>query len=793
MFLCRVASKSVRVPRATTFTFRTTRSLFTTHRILNSPAPARAEKSNGSDLDSDASLIASLPIVSWTPSRPTYWVSSRPTVPRSPRSSQTAAYLELRNRHREALPTLPHKSWTALAQNLVHTGNVAVALLLVEDAIKLSPLLRYSTPAILQILISTPDKLVLPTHSFLHIAQFFQKWQQFQSDTVQEALVVHYAALLSSESLNSRIKHANALAALILPLLHRQIDTIPPPPSNPSLQYRLSPVAQAAFVITNSLLRFSKGVAAKDVLRALAKAELLPLQALRHMKDDSNTAMRLTLVATAHHWRLRLLAVYLARDALSRPLTSASRANVAEVVMEIVPSLLNNPNALSLRACGYLIREMHPLAPVPVRYIRDFYRIAAEYSEGDAAQSVYAWSRQPTLMQTHRYPPPPPEALWFLLRQLESSSAHSYLHRILACEVADDDLSIPSTTRANFILSAADKGYALPARRIWERYAVGDNKAVVTGNAALMLKMVRLFQDLTTRAQHVLDFRDKDPMQHNAPLVDENILRQRADDLDQFTHRVIDEYVEANTPLAEAHHYVLTTLARAYMVVGQFADGFAVLRQLLERKEELDQTDINVALSGLAEQHPRLAAGLIDRMRQKGLSPDETMLGTILHAAKLHEDGETVNLMVDELQTLRENGQQLSSATLTNMLRACAEPVEGLESTKTRVVEQARETLRAKLSSAWDLLSKAEAQTKERIGPQTGKQLVLSALRAKDASLAFDFWRETLAGALWWDDREHRFLRQLIENMLTADMNEQRLDEEEGLAMIRHLQGGQSP
>ncbi|KAL1743605.1 hypothetical protein HDZ31DRAFT_40513 [Schizophyllum fasciatum] len=796
MFLCRVSSRAIRLPRAPAL--QAFRSFTTTPQILYSDLDDSSEKprSGSHNYNPGTISVGTLPLLSWSAPESQFDLRSKGAAHPKDIITKCRSYPGLRERHKKDLAQLPLETWKSVARSALQTKNETITHMLVNDVLRHGKQLTIKAASVLHILISAPEKIMLPSPMLLRITIFFRKYEELCTDAIQTQLIIHYAATLTRHSpVGDSTNHARQLRTFIMPYWREQIRNLPPPPKPSSANYSLPPLAQASLVLANSCLRWDLQHSAKEILAILAGAKVVPVQVRRQAHDaDRDVDLYLVMVTTALHWHARLLAVYIMRDILSRPIPPSSLDGVIAACMEIVRALLEEPTDISLRSCGYLIRRVHPFGPMPGKYIIDFYRHAVKRRLSEAAKFLYAWSRQPEVMQVCHYPPPPPQAAVFLLRRLDERGSQTYLHRTLAQEMADDNGKLPRQQRAEIIAIAADKGYAVAARRMWETHADGDDKKVVVANARLMLKMVSLFYDLTDRAKHVLDYRDKDPVQRNRPLVDGDVMRQRADDLEAFTNRVIAEFVEAHSPLSEAHHFVLTTLARAYMVVGRFSEGFGALRLLMERNEALDMADMNVAFSGLAEQHPSMAVGLVERMRQRGLEPDEKMLGTILHAARLHKEWYTSLIMVNELQALSQKPDKaLSAATVTTVLLTFADPVPGLDSPLPLVVRQARERQSENLRICWDFLCNARMLPKDIIAPQTGKQLVLSALRARDPTLAYDFWRRIVVAASRWDDREHRFLRGLIRDMVESNMEVGELDRKAGKAMLAGLQTSSPP
>jgi len=215
----------------------------------------------------------------------------------------------------------------------------------------------------------------------------------------------------------------------------------------------------------------------------------------------------------------------------------------------------------------------------------------------------------------------------------------------------------------------------------------------------------------------------------------------------------MEEFRISHEPMAEAPHLVLTTYARACFIVGKFAEGFATFKHLLNRKEVPDMHDVNVALSAVAEQSPRLAARMIRRMLAKGLSPDAITFGTVLHRAINHNDKELVDEMISRIKEMKD--VRLSLKTVTGLVRAIMYAGN----------DDSADAKRTKLKDTLNIL-KSLTQANFIASPQTGKFLVATALQAEDPEIAFTFWQLLVRETTEWNGKEHITQRKQISYML---------------------------
>ncbi|KAK1236235.1 hypothetical protein PQX77_000523 [Marasmius sp. AFHP31] len=353
-----------------------------------------------------------------------------------------------------------------------------------------------------------------------------------------------------------------------------------------------------------------------------------------------------------------------------------------------------------------------------------------------------------------------------------TGGAQSWLARELACEVA----GIPSTTqpfntepsgvpppppiflpapnRAEFIALAASQGFAGATRVLYTRYSKGKDRALVVGSPGVLTRAVGCFESVR-RTQEAKAGR-KGVISHSGTreegkdlplegdcegeLLDTQVYREREQDLRMFLDHIINSYVEVYIPLEDAKHEVITSLARAYFIVGKVKEGFDAFKVLLQRNEVPDMHDMNTALTVLAEDSPRSAAKLVYRMVARGIQPDTVTLGILLKWGLAHGDKELVR---DVLSQWGHLGLDMKGVDM--WIRGSIKQAGG----KKEAVRDAYELLR-------DLPGQGHGIARN-VG--LGKYLVFCALRAGDVMLGRAVFRDLVCTT---GDREMEFMRQIL-------------------------------
>ncbi|KIK69663.1 hypothetical protein GYMLUDRAFT_34057 [Collybiopsis luxurians FD-317 M1] len=561
-----------------------------------------------------------------------------------------------------------------------------------------------------------------------------------------------------------------------------------------SVTQELPYIVDAAFELLYYLLLLKNEKLALELFQILTEKLYIPPEAVQQAptsSNDFNYIISVTLARSCLYWYkhdllLRLLLQYLppekeleaairqkhhaldpnsnAESPVSPPthIHQSLDPSLLDLMTETLYASFRNPHLDEMHRCIDVITRIHLLAPVQNSIIRLAYTAAAENRLGAVARRLYAFTREPAIEAEHRYAAPQGQALLFLMTFLTEEKGNSHLARTLADEVAQNKAFLPVQDRAKFLVLVVGQGFGTSARVLWERYSVGKDKILVTGNSALLTKMVRLFTRIAKLLEASLRTPDSGKVAAPEGGAEEgeglSIDAERAQDIEtrlqdirQFVQRVIGAFVESHEPLDQAQHANLSSLARAYFVSGDFEEGFRVFRALIRRREVPDLHDINIGLSALAEHRPVTAAKMIQVMIERGIQPDSVTFGTVIHHALAHGDMELVGNL---LQQARAGNIQLSPQGLFSLTRASVTMEEGFGKTKIQHLQDALDLLQAmpeqgRLSS-----------------PDMGKYMVFAALREGEAQLAFKFWQLLLKFSAEWDDAEQVFIRRLLRKSL---------------------------
>ncbi|KAJ3894246.1 hypothetical protein GG344DRAFT_41510 [Lentinula edodes] len=524
-----------------------------------------------------------------------------------------------------------------------------------------------------------------------------------------------------------------------LKLLHRV------PVGARSVSYELPDIVEAAFELLSYLLLLKNESLILELFQALTEKLFIPPEAIQQAPTTSTDfyyIVSVTLSRACLYWYKRGLAHRLLLRYLPSEPQQSLDPQLLDLITDTLYATLRNPNLFELELCVDVISRVHLLAPIQGGIIRLVYTAATECNSGNVARRLYAFTREPAIEKEHHYPGPQGRAILFLMAFLTQEKGNTHLARVLANEVVENDTFLPVNDRPKFLTLVASQSFGKATRTLWERYAIGKDKASVVGYNALLTRIVRLF----TRMARLIEVDLPDNGEDSSDTVAE--LRERVKDIRLFVQRVIEAFVQVHEPLAHAKHANLSSLARAYFVMGDFTKGFEVFRNLIRRREVPDLHDINIGLSALAEHNPRSAAKMIEVMTQRGIQPNSVTFGTVIHQALVHGD---MHLVGDLLQLARQAGNiQLSPQGLFSLTRASVILEDGSGTRKNAPLKDALE------------LFKSLPDNGRLSSPDMGKFMVFAALRQGEPVLAFEFWKLLLKYSSEWDDQEQIFVRRLL-------------------------------
>ena len=431
-------------------------------------------------------------------------------------------------------------------------------------------------------------------------------------------------------------------------------------------------------------------------------------------------------------------------------------------------------------------------------------------SEGPSDSSVTA---------NIEYPAPRGPSLLWLLEAMLKKSKNVHLCRRLAKEVVDSNIDIPVYDRGQFIRLLANAGFAQAGRELWMRYSQDETQGVI-GHAGAMMRLVSLFyhlgEDLEAKEAMVdealeifepsssdtgelLDDDYDDVEMRVIDGEDANALFD-ADAAKAFAKEVIDEFRACKIPLEVASRHDLNALARAYFMMDRTEEGFELF-QMVKATRSPDMYDVNVVLSGVAKYNVGLASRMIDRMHERGLTPNAVTWGTVIHLAFLRGDTE---LMISLVKRAQERGiSEFTSRTVASLIRASASDVPPGSQLASHTVtlgtkgkvgplqltfggEGGIEQIRQNLDTAWHLIRMFDMQAFVGIW-SLAKFCLDRAVWVGDAGLAFRFWDEYLGSKTQWSDFDQAKLRKRLYNLVTTAKEEERLDTLQATNMLRKL------
>lgn len=473
------------------------------------------------------------------------------------------------------------------------------------------------------------------------------------------------------------------------------------------------------------------------------------------------------------HWQLHV-------DAAELFIATFPKAASFEWGLDVLQETLRASGRAEVKAASDVLRALllsrrGKRGGIPDQVFHRFYEQAHTVNCGYAAEKVYAFASASSSKKA-RYPPPQGVALLWFLRHLLDRDRNPVLARSLAWQIIDNDIHIPLQQRGDLVYTFAHNSIGLPARVLWEKYSVGRDGSSLRGNAAAMLRIVSLYTSLAKKAAAAcspldgpssapaLDEQDAFALAHERPphadllpkpytevpsthqARDAAIHTESSHDgpsplslvLDRdyagFAERVLNAFREAKEPLEEAPHNDLTSLARAYIMVGKAKEGFRVMGISTARKELPDMYDVNVALSAIGEQTPREAARMLRTLREQGLQPDAVTVGTVLVHAMKHDDLPLVQWLVSWARWLENDAIHLRTinAVVRGSLTLTRKEGEG-------------EALRKNLERCWEVVNLL-LEEKYVPTPSTGKFCARAALDAGSVMLAFRFWRALVRG-----------------------------------------------
>ncbi|KAF9257510.1 hypothetical protein L218DRAFT_1080901 [Marasmius fiardii PR-910] len=431
--------------------------------------------------------------------------------------------------------------------------------------------------------------------------------------------------------------------------------------------------------------------------------------------SDSGKAgmMSVTAVKACMFWDYRTLAhkflgVVVDQHRGQQPLPRS----IKTLTTDTIYASLSSPRRHEFRSTVDFIQKLWGVGEdVDGSVVREVYRVGYENNFLEDVVRLFRAS-----LSTDPSPPSPAgRAILWLLSGLKS---HSHLARELVNQITSRGLYLPPSDRGSIIALAASQGFGKSARALYKRYESGREKKGVVGSGEVLVRLISLFQRLIDDVKRKED-------------------GEKEEDYRGFMSSVVEGFIDIHGGTEAMTHEHLTSLARAYFILGENQKGIDTLKGRKEIRP--DMYDLNTILGVLGEYSPRAAARMVERMDEKGLEPDSVTLGVVVKAGLVHGDLELVKEVLSRWESVR-----LSKKGTEMVLRAAVE-VAG-EEEKGRVL---REVLGAAREGGGFSVS-------------LGKFLVASALSMGDVRIGREIWKEMLEKQVDGGDGEILRIRKLL-------------------------------
>lgn len=690
-----------------------------------------------------------------------------------------AAYAELRAQDKTLAASLPLPILVALSEKATKYG-----LSTIVDGIATDLLDGIITTSSRQLRVATA--LLSATH---HDPPILDKQKIYsllillrQSHALSELSSANISALVKCIVDNPSIDPYDAKTMdILLPIFHQSLINQSAPKGAKSMSYRPPGNVFIAFGLIHKLIIFDQDKHALRLFETLTETSHIPVEAFTEVyhtsAKDNNFAfvVRSTLVRACLHWGWYHRALDIVVTAI-RTRVSTDMA-LTELALSTLHLALHNASSNHFKHCTWLIRHLINSSSnviVPDSMVRLFYDKAMHLQDGPSAEILYKDIQSSRVIRRKKYPLPRGYSLTWLMNHLTIASRNVHLARTLAKQVIDELEPIPVQDRAHFIALTASHGFSSSARTLWERYSVGKDREAVLGNASLMLRMVSVFSKLIYRTKAEIEesiSSQDEGSPSTASTLDER--QKLLEQLLQFAELVVGSFRMSKGALEETSHYDLSTLARAYITLGRVSEGLDMLKVLLKRYEIPDLYDINIALSAMAELHPKKAVGILKKMVERGIRPDAVTFGTIIHHAILHGEMRLAGYLIGRAKEL--GCDELSAKTTASLIRASVN-ADGAP----------KSILKENLQRAWEIIQSGDVSSVVHT-PNTGKYCIFASLRLDDPVMAFKFWETLVKEKTEWEDRKQVFQRRLIADMIQRHCQEGALSRSHGRQMLAQL------
>ncbi|KAL7280200.1 hypothetical protein ACG7TL_006619 [Trametes sanguinea] len=779
--------------------------------------------------------------------------SKRDPLPEDP----IQAYLLTRSRGEEALCRFSSDDYIKAIWRSVHTQQADVLLSLVEDAIRITDVRNSKVRGRIVIEVLFQTLSVSRTLRIEHVLSLLRCLKRNnQARFLMTSTRTTLAWWLSKQPMDERDGEA---LEILMPLLVEKLgalantDLIKSDWASHSLESTDDGVAVPRilwplFQLAMRLVLLDRRTQASELLTHLVNRQCIDPDAIAATDLSSLDLLYVVLSVTVRTcmkfgWFTRasaLLNMAVPRqEKISRPL--------GLLIEDWLTRALDRPRAQDLKMIASMFIIIFQRATedyvLPSNYLLNFYDAAIE-SEPELAQTVYGYSRE---AQHHSYPPPRETTLLRMMEHFDSKARNVHLARVLATQVVDENISLPPSIRARFIMHVAVLGFATQARALWEQYSTGEDALYVSAHSKLMLRMISLF---VRNANYIRWRLYRRRVMRESEAHGENLEEWPWDDRDDFDDTTSqptrpsdaeDDYPASDvlsshsTPSPDAPPSSARKPYDPPMHPGSGPEspsyGFPELSddQLQEREADfrrfadrvfdafyqtklpLEKTD-HYTITTIAR-----GAAIVER----GTLPMDILL--VMKQRKMKMDMRDVNVALsviakfdpmkaaDYIQRMIDTGLQPDVVSFGTVIHWAARRREGalVQSLVRRASEHGFKTLDYKTlssllhtavrgglledSSPEALLEFAEqtvdSMLEQRVvpTPRVARNALIAALRAEQPEKAYQFWQLYMKGNLNWMDAHHQRVRHILRRKIQRHLKVGWLDSRKAHVMLLDL------
>ncbi|KIP09714.1 hypothetical protein PHLGIDRAFT_308770 [Phlebiopsis gigantea 11061_1 CR5-6] len=621
-------------------------------------------------------------------------------------------------------------------------------------------------------------------------------------------------ATLAQATTDPNITHEISIYSMIYPELMTALTTRSVPSRNMSLHATPVQLQWTLFKIIARLAQQEQFDTIMPMIDSLVHSGSIPESALQNLPASGFAQIVFTiLMRCCLNWGWRSRAAYLLLrtpdwDQAKSPAFNDIVREIAGYVLQEEEEPANPRLAVSL-----MVRIVNSQNAVTISddNVQHFYALMMKYGFVQEAQAFYDLTRSSSVLAAHRYPPPQGASFIWMLKEAVSGKVNQTM-RALVREVVEGNVDVPPLSRAYVVTQASVHGFMTYARTLWTRW---EQDVFVTGDAGVNLRLVSLVVNRIAAVKHRAEHsamtnasrvKTVDPGQDAQPATDldlpedvtsspsegrrdspklshpgDTVIRQgnafsfddQAADYRAFAEHVVETFRRCHEPLERAHHRILNALARLHIMMGDPAEGFAVLKIIRDRNQTPDLRDVNVALSALVHHNPRAGARMLSRMIELGLQPDAASFGTVIHQAALHGDMPLVTSLV--VRARQVGVTKLDYKTINTLIRAAISTPHDVDQGQ---LENVRELV--------DSLIEANVIP----SPQIGVDCVHAALRADDPVTAHRFWQLLVKDKIEFTDYKQRAMRMRIARSIGRHLHAETLSASEANRMLGELGHG---